>query len=581
MKLNKNSLQVFDALPKGWEISPLGEVLPIVYGKGLTKGKRIETGQFPVYGSSGLVGCHDEALTKKPTLIIGRKGSVGEVYYSKTPCWPIDTVYFAEEHESIHLNYFEHLLRGINLSALDKSTAVPGLSRDDYNAVEVAIAPLNEQHRIVAKIEELFSELDKGVESLTTAREQLKVYRQALLKHVFEGKLTEQWRVEHADQLETADQLLTRIKKEREKRYQEQLAAWEKAVEEWQKKGEQEKRPVKPRKPVDMSVVAEGEIEKLPILPPGWIWLRLGDLSVEVFDGPFGSNLKSGDYVDSGVRVIRLENIGPLEFKNENESFITEEKYQTLKKHTVSAGDVIFSSFVADGNRVVVLPDNIDVAVNKADCFCVRSYGESVFNHYLATFLSTRNAYKQLENQIHGATRPRVNTTQLKNCLIPLAPSQEQRKVIDCLHEVFSVIDRLNNEIDEDLEKAVSFRQAILKKAFSGQLVPQDPNDEPASELLARIKAEREHAQLQEKKKPRKVKKGKEVITMADLMEIMKTANDWMSAQEAFHKCGIADGAETDVIEKIYEELRGYVKENKISVERRGEEDWLRLAQGA
>ena len=84
------------------------------------------------------------------------------------------------------------------------------ISKDDLSQIEIPTAPINEQRRIVAKIEELFSELDKGIENLKTARAQLKVYRQALLKHAFEGKLTAQWRAENQDKLETADALLKR-----------------------------------------------------------------------------------------------------------------------------------------------------------------------------------------------------------------------------------------------------------------------------------------------------------------------------------------------------------------------------------
>jgi type I restriction enzyme S subunit len=161
--MNKNRLQIFESLPPGWERTTLGKILPISYGKGLTKTKRDESGPYLVYGSSGQVGNHSQALTQKPSLIIGRKGSVGEVYYSKLPCWPIDTVYYVEESHGINLGFFQYLLKGLNLSQLDKSTAVPGLSRDDYNAVEVAVAPFNQQRRIVAEIEKQFSRLILGL----------------------------------------------------------------------------------------------------------------------------------------------------------------------------------------------------------------------------------------------------------------------------------------------------------------------------------------------------------------------------------------------------------------------------------
>ena len=167
------------------------------------------------------------------------------------------------------------------------------------SACEVPLPPTNEQHRIVTKIEELFSELDKGIENLKTARAQLKVYRQALLKHAFEGKLTAQWRAENQGKLETAAALLKRIQHERAQRYQQQLAEWEASG----------KQGSKPKALKHLPPLTVEELAELPELPEGWSWTRLGNTNVEVSDGPFGSNLKSSDYVDNGVRVVRLENI--------------------------------------------------------------------------------------------------------------------------------------------------------------------------------------------------------------------------------------------------------------------------------
>ena len=112
---------------------------------------------------------------------------------------------------------------------------------------KLPLAPQNEQRRIVAKIEELFSELDKGIESLKAARAKLNIYRQAVLKHAFEGKLTAQWREENKDKLETPEQLLARIKQEREARYEKQLQEWKAAVKEWEEGGKLGKRPAKPQ----------------------------------------------------------------------------------------------------------------------------------------------------------------------------------------------------------------------------------------------------------------------------------------------------------------------------------------------
>ena len=291
--MNKNHLQVFQTPPSGWEKTTLGEILPLSYGKGLTKARRDESGPYPVYGSSGQVGTHSQALTNKPALIIGRKGSVGQVYYSKQPCWPIDTVYFVEESEGIHLGFFEYLLRGLNLSQLDKSTAVPGLSRDDYNAIEVAVAPFDQQKRIVAEIEKQFSRLDEAVANLKRVKANLKRYKAAVLKAAVEGKLTEEWRKAHPD-VEPASQLLKRILAERRAK--------------WKGKGKY-KKPETPK------------TTNLPPLPEGWTWASPEQLSsaaaYSFAIGPFGSNLKVSDYRSSGVPLIFVRNIRSSHFGDE------------------------------------------------------------------------------------------------------------------------------------------------------------------------------------------------------------------------------------------------------------------------
>ena len=376
-----------------------------------------------------------------------------------------------------------YLFRSIETDLAKQGTGstFAAISKAFVEELEFFLPPLAEQHRIVAKIEELFSELDQGVASLKTAREQLKVYRQSLLKNAFEGKLTAAWRAAHRNQLETAAALQQRIARERQARYQQQLTDWQNA-------GQSGPKP-KPPKPLP-PLTAE-ELAELPELPAGWTWIRLGATNVEVFDGPFGSNLKSSDYVADGVRVIRLENIGAMEFIEEKLSFITPEKYQALEKHTVSPGDLVFSSFVTENVRVAMVPPSIEKAVNKADCFCIRLFGETLLNSFALSFLATRSVYKRLEEEIHGVGRPRINTTQLKNVVIPVCSTDEQRELVALVQEKLSEADQLDQTLATALQQADALRQSILKKAFCGQLVEQDKNDEPATALLERIRAAR------------------------------------------------------------------------------------------
>ncbi|MFN7339028.1 MAG: restriction endonuclease subunit S, partial [bacterium] len=129
-----------------------------------------------------------------------------------------------------------------------------------FESVEIPLPPLPEQHRIVEKIEELFSELDDGVASLKKALEQLKTYRQAVLKWAFEGKLTEKWRNTHQDSLEDGDTLLEQIKAERKRHYQQQLEDWKQALKEWENNGKETKKPTKPQQPKDLPPLTKEEL---------------------------------------------------------------------------------------------------------------------------------------------------------------------------------------------------------------------------------------------------------------------------------------------------------------------------------
>ncbi len=177
-------------LPENWEVKKLGEVCEFHYGKGLTKKDRDETGAFDVYGSNGVVGKHSAFLVDEPCVVVGRKGAAGKVHLAINPSWPIDTTYFVRKPDYFDLKFLYHQLRTLRLSALEKSTTIPGLNRNDAYERNVVIPPIEEQERIVARIDELFSELDAGVESLKKSQAQLKTYRQAVLKSAFEGTLT-------------------------------------------------------------------------------------------------------------------------------------------------------------------------------------------------------------------------------------------------------------------------------------------------------------------------------------------------------------------------------------------------------
>ena len=206
-----------------------------------------------------------------------------------------------------------------------------------------------------------------------------------------------------------------------------------------------------------------------------------------IFDGPFGSNLKTEDYTNKGVRVVRLENIEHLYFIKDKETYISEIKHQTLLRHTVGEGDIIFSSFISENIRACILPKLKTKAIAKADCFCIRPDEKIIDKKFLLFVLVSNTTYKQLTFHIHGATRPRINTTQLKTITIPLVSLNEQQEIVSRVESLFAKADTIEQQYQSLKEKIETLPQALLHKAFKGELTKQLESDGDARELLLQI----------------------------------------------------------------------------------------------
>lgn len=206
-----------------------------------------------------------------------------------------------------------------------------------------------------------------------------------------------------------------------------------------------------------------------------------------IFDGPFGSNLKTEDYIDQGVRVVRLENIEHLGFIGNKETYVSDEKHQKLIRHNVVEGDIIFSSFISENIRACILPKLETKAIAKADCFCIRPDETIIDKKFLLYILVSNITYSQLTSHIHGATRPRINTTQLKTIRIPLVSLKEQEEIVRRVESLFAKADAIEQQYKSLKEKIDNLPQALLHKAFKGELTEQLDSDGDARELLQQI----------------------------------------------------------------------------------------------
>ncbi len=159
-------------------------VLTIVSGKN-QKAVANANGNYPIYGSGGVIGYADDFLCGAGTTIVGRKGTINNPIFVNERFWNVDTAFGISPGPSLNPKFLYYFCRSFNFKALDKSTTIPSLAKRDLLNIEMPVPSMPEQKRIVAKIEELFSQLDSGVETLKKTKRQLTVYRQAVLKEAF------------------------------------------------------------------------------------------------------------------------------------------------------------------------------------------------------------------------------------------------------------------------------------------------------------------------------------------------------------------------------------------------------------
>lgn len=170
--------------PKGWVKASIRDVLMVHYGKSLPKKDR-KDGNFPVYGSNGIIGFHNDFLIQEPVIIIGRKGSAGAIHLSYESSWPIDTTYFIKPSSELNFKFLYYLLIHLNLNKLDKSTTIPGLNREILYEQTIKLPPFNEQKKIVQRLEELLSSLEKTQDQLSTSVKKLDIYQKTILNNLF------------------------------------------------------------------------------------------------------------------------------------------------------------------------------------------------------------------------------------------------------------------------------------------------------------------------------------------------------------------------------------------------------------
>ena len=493
-------------MPKGWvwtTIDSLSFLNPGLQNKELSDD--YEVSFLPMKNVEELTGKIDLSITKRYSEV--KKGFTsfidGDIIFAKiTPCMEngkiaivgnlkngigfgsteFHVIRLLEEIENKFI-FFYVVRESFRKNAQQSMAGAVGQQRVPLNFIansRVAVPPLPEQKCIVSKIEELFPHLDEGVSSLKKAKLELKCYRQSVLKAAFEGRLTEKWREAHKKELEPASVLLERIKVERK-----------------QKLGKKYKE------------LSSLEAEDSRNLSNTWALVRFIDIvsheKNSIKRGPFGSAIKKSFFVEKGYKVYEQRNAIYDDCTLGN-YYLDDRKFKELEDFEVKPGDFIISCSGTIG-KIAEIPESAEKGVINQALLKITIEKRLILPKLFKYLFSSLGFQNKILVETRGSAMKNISSVEdIKKFQLAIPSIQEQNQIILEIERRFTIADNIEKTIGENLKKTERLRQSILKQAFEGKLVSQDPSDEPASVLLERIKQEK--ARLEEEKK-RSRKKGK------------------------------------------------------------------------
>ena len=214
----------------------------------------------------------------------------------------------------------------------------------------------------------------------------------------------------------------------------------------------------------------------MSVLRDGWAMARLRDLAAPeqraITDGPFGSNLKTAHYTESGPRVVRLQNIGDMRFIND-EAHISQAHFERLRAHQVEPNDIVVAGLGEQLPRACLVPASLGPAIVKADCFRVRLHPD-MSPGYVCAILNSPQVRAAASQNISGVGRPRLNLQKVRNIELPIPPAAEQRRILAAIEEQFSRLEAGTDLLKSARWKLERMRSSVLRAALRGDLITAD-----------------------------------------------------------------------------------------------------------
>lgn len=436
------------------------------------------------------------------------------------------------------------------------------LSATKFSLLPFPLAPILEQQRIVSKIESLFSQLDQAEKGLLKAKQQLEVYKQALLKSAFEGKLTESWRNDNNPIV--AKNLLQQIEEECMLLHKQEIVKWKDDVLRWEK-GEIDKKPTRPSKPIIPEKPNNSHLSKLWKLPTGWEWTQLGLISfITKLAGFEYTKYVKYDY-EGDLFVIKAENIGTNGFKKTDFSKIRSVSIDHLKRSALKGNELLIVFIGSGTGNVAVVPkdENYFLGPNVG---MARPYS-GINSKYLEYFFQSSIGKRILLVTAKAVAQPSLSMSTIRQSPIAITSFEEQNKIVEVIETKLTVLENIEKTINYNLEKVNVFRHSILKKAFLGKLISQNTQDETAIELLQKIKKEKsEYLKAQKALDKLKSKKKRQMEKKKTILEILESSEKPVTSKELWQLSVHHNDIETfyDELKEIYYRL-SEVKENTKS----------------
>ena len=384
-------------------------------------------GQYPIYGSGGIIGYATEYLCPPKTTIVGRKGTINSPIFVNESFWNVDTAFGLIPSSKLLPKYLYYFCCHFNFTTLDKSTTIPSLAKRDLENIEMNVPPLDEQSRIVTRIEELFSELDKAVGTLKTTKEQLEVYRQAVLKAAFEGKYTKWWRKNHNV---SANEEYCELRKENQ-----------------------------------VFKDTSGDENELSLnIPDEWMKVRLG----EIFDVEVGAT-PSRQHAEYWNGSIPWVSSGEVRFTtiNKTREMITDIGLKNASTNLQPIGTVLLAMIGEGKTRGQSAILNIPAAHNQntAAILVSKTLCQPKYIYY---FLQLN--YENTRRVGSGNNQKALNKERVRAIRVPFAPIAEQSIIVKEIEKRLSICENIEQTVNTALAQADAMRQSILKQAFEGKI---------------------------------------------------------------------------------------------------------------